>query len=331
METIRRVAIPLWRILALIGLMAALIPTTSVAAQSDDVESAAADLTQATLQREGAEKSLDELFARRRDIQSRLDAVSADTQDITAQVAIARSQMIDSAVAAYVAGGTQEQLSAVLMASDIHDVSDRVNFMASQTSRLSETVAEYDALRRSTAPEIVALAEELESVERSIVEAQDALAGARAAEADAERFLTEAEAEAAAASVVPATVVPSPTSTDPTTTTSSSTVAPTVPTTLAPPPTLVTKPAPPPSIPPSGPTPEQWAKLRECESGGNYQIVSRSGRYRGAYQFDQRTWESVGGVGDPAAAPPAEQDLRAQILYAQRGASAWPHCGKYLR
>jgi hypothetical protein len=71
-------------------------------------------------------------------------------------------------------------------------------------------------------------------------------------------------------------------------------------------------------------------KLVECESGGDYSIVSATGRYRGAYQFDQSTWESVGGTGDPAAATPAEQDLRARILYERRGARAWPNCGRYL-
>jgi len=66
--------------------------------------------------------------------------------------------------------------------------------------------------------------------------------------------------------------------------------------------------------------------IRACESGGNYSAVSSSGTYRGAYQFDQQTWQSVGGSGDPAAASPAEQDMRAQMLYDQRGSSAWS-CG----
>ena len=69
------------------------------------------------------------------------------------------------------------------------------------------------------------------------------------------------------------------------------------------------------------------ASIRACESGGNYGAVSSSGKYRGAYQFDQGTWESVGGSGDPAAASPAEQDQRASILRQQRGSSPWPNCG----
>jgi soluble lytic murein transglycosylase-like protein len=64
-----------------------------------------------------------------------------------------------------------------------------------------------------------------------------------------------------------------------------------------------------------------------CESGGNPAAVSPGGAYRGKYQFDFGTWESVGGHGDPAAAPEAEQDYRAALLYSRAGSSPWPVCG----
>jgi hypothetical protein len=64
-----------------------------------------------------------------------------------------------------------------------------------------------------------------------------------------------------------------------------------------------------------------------CESGGDPAAVSADGSYRGKYQFDYGTWASVGGSGDPAAAPEAEQDYRAALLYAQGGSSPWPICG----
>ena len=76
---------------------------------------------------------------------------------------------------------------------------------------------------------------------------------------------------------------------------------------------------------------EKWEALRFCESSDNYAIVSPSGKYRGAYQFDYSTWETVGGSGDPAAASPSEQDARARELYALRGAAPWPTCGRYLK
>lgn len=67
--------------------------------------------------------------------------------------------------------------------------------------------------------------------------------------------------------------------------------------------------------------------IASCESGGDPTIVSSDGTYRGKYQFDYGTWASMGGSGDPAAAPEAEQDYRAALLYAQAGSSPWPVCG----
>jgi hypothetical protein len=67
--------------------------------------------------------------------------------------------------------------------------------------------------------------------------------------------------------------------------------------------------------------------IAACESGGDPSAVSADGTYRGKYQFDYGTWASVGGSGDPAAAPEAEQDMRAALLYQQAGSSPWPVCG----
>jgi Transglycosylase-like domain len=67
--------------------------------------------------------------------------------------------------------------------------------------------------------------------------------------------------------------------------------------------------------------------IASCESGGDPAAVSSDGAYRGKYQFDYGTWESMGGSGDPAAAPESEQDYRAALLYASSGSSPWPICG----
>ncbi|MBA3838808.1 MAG: transglycosylase family protein [Thermoleophilaceae bacterium] len=67
--------------------------------------------------------------------------------------------------------------------------------------------------------------------------------------------------------------------------------------------------------------------IAACESGGDPSAVGGGGQYRGKYQFDQQTWQSVGGNGDPASASEAEQDQRAAALVAQQGKSAWPNCG----
>ena len=81
------------------------------------------------------------------------------------------------------------------------------------------------------------------------------------------------------------------------------------------------------AVPSSGGGGGNLAAIRACESSGNYAAVSPGGLYRGAYQFDLPTWQSVGGSGDPAAASPAEQDARASQLWSQRGSNPWPSCG----
>lgn len=80
---------------------------------------------------------------------------------------------------------------------------------------------------------------------------------------------------------------------------------------------------------------EGLARLRSCESGGNYNIVSKSGAYRGAYQFNRGTWDGVAArhyphlVGvDPAAAFTFEQDRMARALWHERGPQPWPVCGR---
>jgi hypothetical protein len=79
---------------------------------------------------------------------------------------------------------------------------------------------------------------------------------------------------------------------------------------------------------PGGVTIGTLESIAACESGGDPTAVDASGTYRGKYQFDMGTWASMGGSGDPAAAPEAEQDYRAAMLYSQSGSSPWPICGQ---
>ena len=71
----------------------------------------------------------------------------------------------------------------------------------------------------------------------------------------------------------------------------------------------------------------QLEAIAACESGGDPTAIGGGGLYRGKYQFTYETWASVGGTGDPAAAPEAEQDARAAALLARDGAGHWPVCG----
>lgn len=73
--------------------------------------------------------------------------------------------------------------------------------------------------------------------------------------------------------------------------------------------------------------PAHLQAIAQCESGGDPAAIGGGGLYRGKYQFAVETWQAVGGSGDPAAAPEAEQDRRAIALYEQSGPGQWPVCG----
>ncbi len=78
-----------------------------------------------------------------------------------------------------------------------------------------------------------------------------------------------------------------------------------------------------------------FACFKECtldiESDGNYGAISPGGTYRGAWQFDQRTWDSNSAASgrhdlvgaDPATAAPGDQDAIAYDLYQRRGNQPW--------
>jgi hypothetical protein len=74
--------------------------------------------------------------------------------------------------------------------------------------------------------------------------------------------------------------------------------------------------------------PGYLAAIAACESGGNPSAIGGGGLYRGAFQMTYSAWASVGGQGDPAAAPMSEQVRRAAALYAQSGPGQWPVCGQ---
>jgi hypothetical protein len=77
------------------------------------------------------------------------------------------------------------------------------------------------------------------------------------------------------------------------------------------------------------PTGDVWARLRQCESGGRYNINTGNGFY-GAYQFLPRTWRGLGFPGMPHQAPPEMQDEAARKLQARSGWGQWPACSRRL-
>ncbi|OLO69613.1 transglycosylase [Actinomyces oris] len=72
-----------------------------------------------------------------------------------------------------------------------------------------------------------------------------------------------------------------------------------------------------------------WAKLAQCESGGNPATNTGNGFY-GMYQFTLETWQALGGTGYPHEADAATQTAMAKKLQAQSGWGQWPGCADKL-
>lgn len=321
-----------------------------VFAAPDELAAEDVTLRAATGAREAAEQRAASLRDELAELSATVEERFAGAAELSADIESARRDLRRSAVSAYMSGGPVDDSLQLLAGSDLAEISGRRTFATTRTLDFADALAAFEALKRDNDPELVELVERREALSSRVADAEDALFQARATESDAERIAAQAAADraaaaeaerrvaaersAAAARATPTTsrsraVQPSPAPGAPTT---SAPVA-TSPTTVAPRREIVplTEPsAPLPELPPGGPSPEAWAEVRRCESGGNYRAVSRSGRYRGAYQFDQQTWGAMGGVGDPAAALPIEQDARARLLFMRRGARAWPHCGLAL-
>lgn len=83
------------------------------------------------------------------------------------------------------------------------------------------------------------------------------------------------------------------------------------------------------AAPASAASEDDFARLRQCESGGNYSTNTGNGFY-GAYQFDVRTWRGQGYSGLPSDAAPSTQDAAARRLQSQRGWEPWPSCSRHL-
>jgi len=77
--------------------------------------------------------------------------------------------------------------------------------------------------------------------------------------------------------------------------------------------------------------PSDYRKIAVCESSLNPEAINRTGKYRGLFQFDKRSWEWVGGSGDPARASVREQYKRAQMLVSKQGFDRVPQSRRYGR
>jgi resuscitation-promoting factor RpfA len=78
-------------------------------------------------------------------------------------------------------------------------------------------------------------------------------------------------------------------------------------------------------------TEDQWDRVANCESGGNWHINTGNGYY-GGVQFSSSTWLGYGGghyASRADLASKAEQIAVANRVLAAQGWGAWPVCSRY--
>ncbi|MHB1139335.1 MAG: transglycosylase family protein [Microthrixaceae bacterium] len=302
-------------------------------ASPHSVDAARQRLRTATADRLRAEETVAERASALSELESELAGLGALDASLTEELAQARRELREYAVAAYIDGGQSEVFRSALSPEQAMALSWQSNIAMGQSGSADEAAHRFAALKEANSPARLESAARVDQATRELEEARYDAIQAAAFERDAEAALARAQAAEAAAAQAAARERAAAAATAATQPKATSTRAPAASGASAP--VAVEAPvaeAPSPSSGAMGdPSPAEsatLARIRHCESRGNYSIVSASGRYRGAYQFNYGTWAAVGGSGDPAAASPAEQDYRALLLLRQRGTRPWPHCGR---
>ena len=332
-----------------------LIPlaTSGAATQANAINSAQDRVARASQARLQAESILADAAAKLEEQAAIASDLQNLSEDLTVQITAAKTDLQDYMIAAYIDGGERDAYRSML--SPFGDATEQwgIGLLEIQSEEARRSAARYADMKSSVDPEYVEAANVLATLNAAYESARNDAIQAAALERTAEKELAAAqeaqrqrEAEAArkraaqvAAQAAEQRQVAQQAEANrqaqqrATSRSETRSTAPAKPTAVPAVTQEVREESPQPAT--SGavrgsPTEREratLARIRACESGGNYSIVSASGRYRGAYQFDYQTWASMGGSGDPAAASPSEQDYRALLLLRQRGTRPWPTCG----
>ncbi|MGC8471099.1 MAG: transglycosylase family protein [Acidimicrobiales bacterium] len=259
-----------------------------------------------------------------------LQQLQAELDVTRHRIAADLSQLRDAAVTAYVEGGTQASGTSPSFAASPSNGASSV-YAEVLTGDLSSAVSKLQLDRHLLVGEEATQAQIAAQAQRAVGSADAALASAQAVEQQLARqrasitgelavAVAQQQAQEAAAARAAASAAASA---------AAQGSAP--PTGIQPQAGSPAAPAPPPS---SSAPPQLNAFLRcvvQAESSGNYQAISPTGQYMGAFQFSQSTWNEAAQLAGmptlvgvpPYDASPTDQDLLAIALYNADGEQPW--------
>ena len=196
----RRSARPFVGTLVGLGLLAGLIGPA--ASSSDPVADARARLAAATAERESAERRVADAEARLGAARTEADRLHDVDRQLTEDLAAARRDLREYAIAAYIDGGQSELFRATLNAEQAQALAWQSSMMLGQSVSAEEAAQRYETLKSRNEPEALAAATEVDRATSAVQEAQFDLIQTAAFERDAEaevaRAVESARREAAA-------------------------------------------------------------------------------------------------------------------------------------
>lgn len=261
---------------------------------------------------------------------ARLQQLQAELDVTRYRIAADVSELRDAAVTAYVEGGTEATGTSPSFAASPSNGASSV-YAQVLTGDLSSAVAKLQQDRHLLDAEEAAQAQIAAQAQRALGNANAALTSAQAVEQQlgrqrasitGELAVAVAQQQAQQAAAARAAALAAASTAAPRSATPAGTQSPAgAPAASAPPPS-------------SGPQPQLNAFLRcvvQAESSGNYQAISPTGQYMGAFQFSQPTWNEAAQLAGmptlvgvpPYDASPTDQDLLAIALYNADGEQPW--------
>ncbi|MFN7151005.1 MAG: hypothetical protein ACK4V6_16195, partial [Microthrixaceae bacterium] len=162
----------------------------------DPVASAQSELSSATAARQQADARVADLEAEEAAVRAEVERLGEVDASLTEELAEARRELREYAVAAYIDGGQSDVFRSTLSIEQAQALAWQSDLLSGQSMSASDTAARYQQLKEANSPTQLAAAAELDKVRSDLQEARFDAIQTAAFERDAESRLAAAREEA---------------------------------------------------------------------------------------------------------------------------------------